>query len=433
MDHGLEDEPLDPGIGADVVAVVDAVGAPAVFDLPAVGLSVGVDVHAGEDHGVRELRDMVVEHIRLGDILLQTGDQLEVVAVFIPLLAGGLAEFSAVAAEPDRFAVAQLGDDRRLEGVDVEVEVGHAVGADDIVQVFDGVALAEGLVGRRGVDDADVIVENIADVFGGEGCGREVGVDVIGAVLVHVFKVEGLGGRAVAGDEEGIDLREHPFLFRADLGGRRAGLHHGAQDGRGAAQVAVDEGIEVGGGGGLRRFGHRVLRDDTVFPDEVDEHSPLSAVADAGLDDVIQLAVAEGRTGGGDDGLKIIVAALELVPEGKIALRKLKILDVDLLGGQLAQDVGRGEEPAAAARFLIGRFQRFDVHGEFVEHPPRFHGVKSQCVERAHGKRVGHGETDGIALIRRLEGFQFPGSEGLRFVCHGAPPKFAVLPLFLLL
>ena len=51
-----------------------------------------------------------------------------------------------------------------------------------------------GLIGRRGVDDADDLIEQIADVALGEGQRGEVLFDVIDLIFIDKLKSKALGG-----------------------------------------------------------------------------------------------------------------------------------------------------------------------------------------------------------------------------------------------
>lgn len=52
MYHGLVDKAVEPAVGGDKVAVMRAVGAPAVLNFPAVWFSVLANIHAGQAHSV---------------------------------------------------------------------------------------------------------------------------------------------------------------------------------------------------------------------------------------------------------------------------------------------------------------------------------------------------------------------------------------------
>ena len=82
-------------------------------------------------------------------------------------------------------------------------------------------------------------------------------------------------------------------------------------------------------------------------------------------------AAAGRQSGGFKNALKEIVAALELVPERQIALRKLKVFQIAHGGDVLAQHVRRGKQPAAAAGFLVGDLQRRHLDGKLLTHGVR--------------------------------------------------------------
>ena len=88
------------------------------------------------------------------------------------------------------------------------------------------------------MDNADVVVEHAADELRGEFLDGVVLVVVV-LVLVDVFEIEFLRRQAVAGEQELIAFLEHLILGGLDLVGRLALGHHGAQDRRAAAEVAV--------------------------------------------------------------------------------------------------------------------------------------------------------------------------------------------------
>ena len=82
-------------------------------------------------------------------------------------------------------------------------------------------------------------------------------------------------------------------------------------------------------------------------------------------------AVGRRQSGGFQNALKEVIAALELIPKGEITLRQLKIFEVARLSDPLAQNVGRRKEPAAAAGFLVGDVQRRHLDGKLLAHGVR--------------------------------------------------------------
>ena len=82
-------------------------------------------------------------------------------------------------------------------------------------------------------------------------------------------------------------------------------------------------------------------------------------------------AIGRRQSGGFQNALKEVIAALEFIPKGEIALRQLKIFEVARLSDSLAQNVGRRKEPAAAAGFLVGDLQRRHLDGKLLTHGVR--------------------------------------------------------------
>ena len=135
-----------------------------------------------------------------------------------------------------------------------------------------------------------------------------------------------------------------------------------------AAFSAVEHGVHLVGVAGLPGLVVHVLGDDAVLAHDVAEHIPLAAVVHAGGEDVHDRAVVGGQAGGQNDALEEVVAALKLVPEGEVALRKLEFFQIVLLGDALAEHVRRGEQPAAAAALLIADLHRRNFDGELLPH-----------------------------------------------------------------
>ena len=106
----------------------------------------------------------------------------------------------------------------------------------------------------------------------------------------------------------------------------------------------------------------------------------------AGRENVHHGAVAGRQSCGFENALKEIVAAFELVPERQIALRKLKVFQIAHGGDALTQHVRRGKQPAAAAGFLVGDFQRRYFNGELLTHGVCAAGNESDVVQFALGE-----------------------------------------------
>ena len=122
-------------------------------------------------------------------------------------------------------------------------------------------------------------------------------------------------------------------------------------------------------------------------------------------------AVVEVAVRGLDDRLEEVVGALELVPEHRVVLRELEVLEPGLAHHADAQQVQPGEQPAAAAPLLVGDLpvvQRrrhgvvdaaddFPVDGHVVDGHPG-HGILGEPVRRV-GREI------------LAQSFQISGSE----------------------
>ena len=317
---------------------------------------------------------------------IHAGQQGEVEAPVIPDARGALAEMPDVAAEPNDLARFELSDDGGFEFVHRQVEVNDGATFRDVTQQTDGVGLVIGLVGGGSVDDADNLFEQVADVTLGKGQRSEVLLDVINLILIDVFKAERLGRLAVAAAQEAIHAVQNLVLFRLNRAVVRAGGDHVAELLRGSLERTVQNSVHLAGVAALIGFVVNVLGNDAVFADDVGKHIPLTAIVNAGRKDVHHGAVAGRQSGGFENALKEIVAPLELVPECQIALGKLKVFQIARRGNALAQYVRRRKQPAAAAGFLIGDFQRRYFNGELLTHGVCTAGDKSDVIQFALGE-----------------------------------------------
>ena len=225
-------------------------------------------------------------------------------------------------------------------------------------------------------------------------------------VLVHVLEIEGLRGLAVAAGEEGEALGQKGLLLRLQgLPGRAAGGHLPQGEGVLAHELA-DVLVAPPGVAGLEGLGHGVLGHHAVLAHQAGEHIPLSAVGEAALEEEIDRAVVEGQACGLQDGLKEVVAALELVPEGHVALGQLEVLQVQLLGDVLPQDIGGGKEPAASGGLLVGGLHGLDVRGELEDHLPRVVGTADDLADVGCVQDAGHGLTHRVGAVALPEAGQ---------------------------
>ena len=123
-----------------------------------------------------------------------------------------------VAAEPDDLTRLELGDDGGLELIHRQVEVDDGAAFGDVAQQTDGVGLVIGLIGRRGVDDADDLIQKIADIALGEGQRGEVLFDVIDLILIDKLKIKRLGRLVVAAAQEAVNRIQRLVLFGLNRG-----------------------------------------------------------------------------------------------------------------------------------------------------------------------------------------------------------------------
>ena len=101
---------VEPSVAHDVVAVYTGILAPAVFDSPAVRLTVIVDIDALEDHGVCHEALAIIEALSFIHGELGIKKRFEVKSVQIHNAAVANAALADIATEPNRQAVLHLGD-----------------------------------------------------------------------------------------------------------------------------------------------------------------------------------------------------------------------------------------------------------------------------------------------------------------------------------
>jgi hypothetical protein len=130
------------------------------------------------------------------------------------------------------------------------------------------------------------------------------------------------------------------------------------------------------------------------------EHVPLAAVARHRLQQEGDGAIVEVPVRGLDHRLEEVIGAFELVPEHRVVLRELEVLEPGLSHDADAQQVQPGEQPAAAALLLVRdlpviqrRRQRvvdagddLPVDGDVVDGHPG-HGILGEPVGRV-GREV---------------------------------------------
>ena len=382
-----------------MVACVSTAAAPAVFDLPAVGLAgFLVNVHTGEAHCVVHLAYVVVQHIFLGHADIQTGDGSFIVLFDVPARLGAVVVLAAVGAEPYDFVILDLVDNHLLEVVHGYVQVAYSAAADHVAEELDGVGLAERLVFGGRVDDGNIVVQIIADVLFKEGEGSQTLFHDDLLVLVLVFKVEFGQRNIVAGTEEGVNLFQH-------LGAECiqslsvAFVRVLAEEGSLCAQVQVDVLVQVAGAGGLSGFGIANLRENTVLLHDIHEHIPLTAVVYTGGNDIVNQTGVVRFSCGVNDGFYVVVDSLELIPEREVGLGQLEVFHVQLLRDDFAEHIGSRKEPAASASLLVGGAHGLDVMIEEELHGLRLLGHECHVVHACFRENGGHSLTNGVRFM----------------------------------
>ena len=212
-------------------------------------------------------------------------------------------------------------------------------------------------------------------------------------VLVRPLPVEALRRRAQVDAQDPVDDLHDLGLGRA--GGLKA-FGRGRADGpRALAKLVAQDRVHPGRVRRALRLRHVALGDQAVLGHEGGEHVPLAAVAGRRLQQEGDGAVVEVAVGGLDDRLEEVVGALELVPEHRVVLRELEVLEPGLAHDADAQQVQPGEQPAAAAPLLVRdlpvvqrRRQRvvdaaddLPVDGDVVDGHPG-HGILGEPVGR---------------------------------------------------
>jgi hypothetical protein len=109
--------------------------------------------------------------------------------------------------------------------------------------------------------------------------------------------------------------------------------------------------------------------------------------------------------GGRDDGLEEVVGLLHLVPEQRVVLRELEVLDAQLGGSPGAQQVEAGEEPAASALLLVGHLAVGEQVGNRVVDRRHHLPVEGDVLDR----RLRHGVLHELVLRVGVELLRKPG------------------------
>ena len=187
------------------------------------------------------------------------------------------------------------------------------------------------------------------------------------------------------------------------------------------AQQVAQHRVHPGSAGGAVGLGHDRLGNEPVLPDDGHEHVPLAAVAGHRVEQVGDGPVVNVAIGRLDDGLKEIVGPLDLVPEHRVILRELEVLEPHLLHRADAQQVEPGEEPAPAAALLVGDLPVVQEGGQRVagavdDLPADGHVIDGDPGHRVLRQPVGRAGGELLA-----EQFQVPGTQHAFHALHLPP------------
>lgn len=174
--------------------------------------------------------------------------------------------------------------------------------------------------------------------------------------------------------------------------------------------------VHRAGRGRADRLGHGRLRHQPVLLNECDEHVPLTAVADRGVEDVGDRAVVDVAVGCLLDRVEEVVRALDLVEKHDVVLGVLEVLQLERAHRADPQQVEAGEEPAAAALLLVGdgpvvegvRHRRLDGRDDLAVQRDVLELVLGQGVLQQAGGRIA-GEL--LAQEFEVGGFELAGHD----------------------
>ena len=206
-------------------------------------------------------------------------------------------------------------------------------------------------------------------------------------VLVGPLPVDALGRGAQVDAEHAVDRPDDlGLLSPGGLGAARGGcLAHRL---RALAELVAQDRVHPGGVGRALRFRHHCLRHEAVLGDDRGKHVPLATVAGHRLQQECHGPVIAVAVGGLDDGLEKVVGSLDLVPEHGVVLGELEVLEAGLAHDAHAQKVEAGEQPAAAAAFLVRDLPVVQMGGQRVVDAVDDLAVNRDVVDSDPGDRV---------------------------------------------
>ena len=203
VDDGFIDVFFEILSRADEIAFVADILAPGIFDFPAVGFAVAIEVDAREQHGVRRRTAAVLQAFPFRHVRRKTAQQGFVLnAVRIPDSVFSSAEGTGIAGKPHGLSGFKLLNAQIFQLFLGQVE-GFHIGAGHIFNAVEANEAMEGLIRRRFMDDRHIITKGYADVLSVKFLRRQIPFFVIDLILVAVGKVKGLDGLA-KGDAFGL-------------------------------------------------------------------------------------------------------------------------------------------------------------------------------------------------------------------------------------
>lgn len=392
----------EPFVSHGQEALAFVLVAPAVFDEPADGFALAVDIDGRQDHGVVHAALIIVEALGLVEFAAGAAEEILVVHVEVEDAQVAVELFAYVAAEPDDFAALDGLDGGLLHDVHFNVEVADGMAAHHVAEELHGVHLLVGFVLGRGVDQTDVVVKVDAHEFLVELLRGHDTFAVEFAFLIAPLPHEFRGRSAHVDGKDVVELLDH-FAFLGSQGGDLFAFLVGFPQSAGEFfQLAGEDAVHGAGGAAAVALGIDRLGNETVLLDQIDHHVPLAAVAQRIAEKVLDKTAVGLLFHRLKDGFEEVVGLFQFVPEHRVSLGELELVDVHLLDGFHPESVQSGEKPAAAAALLVSDSRSLDVIGEDAvrglddvpvggggSRAALHHGVHRQFVLRTFGKILG--------------------------------------------